>query len=191
MTGHPTRPAPSLRSETGGWERWLSILGRILPPGGPPPWSGAEVPAGQLRLAARGLSHDRWAARTAREFAAAALVSWELEPLVDDASVVVSELVTNAVRHGLRGDARARPFHDVRVVVCHTERAVLCAVTDPRDEGPRLREPDHEAESGRGLQVVQGICETWGWAPLETSGKAVWASFALPGRTARRLEACR
>ena len=77
------------------------------------------------------------------------------------------------------------------MILCQTELSVLCAVTDPSDQGPCLREPDYEAEGGRGLQVVQGVSEMWGWAPLETRGKAVWAAFALPPRGARHLEACR
>ena len=103
---------------------------------------------------------------------------------------MVSELVTNAVRHGTRSPVHARPALDIRVILCQTERSVLCAVTDPNDQGPRLREPDYEAEGGRGLQVVQGVSEMWGWAPLETRGKAVWAAFSLPPRIARHLEAC-
>ncbi|MDP9843841.1 ATP-binding protein [Streptosporangium lutulentum] len=166
------------------------MLDHMLPPGSPPPWADGETHADRLRMTVWSLRHAPYAARTAREFTSTALRTWGLEQLVDDTGVVVSELVTNAVRHGTRGALHPRPAPDIRVILCRTERSVLCAVTDPSDQGPRLREPDHEAEGGRGLQVVQGVSEMWGWAPLETRGKAVWAAFALPHRTARRLEAC-
>ncbi|MFJ2034028.1 ATP-binding protein [Streptosporangium sp. NPDC087985] len=162
----------------------------MLPLRAPTPWSGGDHHVDRLQLAVRSLRHDSCAARTAREFTSAALRAWELAPLVDDTAVVVSELVTNAVRHGAHGGGGLRPAQDIRVVLCHTESSVLCVVTDPSDQGPRLREPDHEAESGRGLQLVQGISQRWGWAPLESRGKAVWAAFALPSKATRHLEAC-
>ncbi|MEU8377878.1 ATP-binding protein [Streptosporangium sp. NPDC048865] len=165
------------------------MLDHLLPPSGLPPWAGASH-AGQLQMAVRSLRHDPCAARTAREFITRSLRAWELDPLIDDTRVVVSELVTNALRHGTRDALHARPFPDVKVILCHTERSVLCAVTDPSDQGPCLREPDYEAENGRGLQMVDGVSETWGWAPLESRGKAVWAAFALPSAGGRHLEAC-
>ncbi|MFF5205674.1 ATP-binding protein [Streptosporangium sp. NPDC000396] len=167
------------------------MLDHILPPSGLPPWADGDSHLDHMQMAVRSLRHDPCAARTAREFTSTALRAWELDLLVDDTGVVVSELVTNAVRHGVRGRVGAHSAEDVRVILCHAERSVLCAVTDPSDQGPSLREPDYEAESGRGLQVVQGISQMWGWAPLASHGKAVWAAFTLPARTARHLEACR
>ncbi|ACZ88381.1 ATP-binding protein [Streptosporangium roseum] len=166
------------------------MLDHVLPPSGLPPWADGDSHIDHLQMAVRSLRHDPRAARTAREFTSAALRSWELAPLIDDTGVVVSELVTNAVRHGVRDGGGGRSAQDVRVILCHTERSVLCAVTDPSDQGPSLREPDYEAENGRGLQLVQGVSEMWGWAPLESRGKAVWAAFAVPSRAARHLEAC-
>jgi len=166
------------------------MLDHLLPPNGLPPWADGEGRVGRLQMAVRDFRHDPYAARSAREFTVASLRAWELEPLIDDAAVVISELVTNAVRHSTGGVPHARPLPEVKVILCHTERSMLCAVTDPCDQGPRLREPGNEAESGRGLQVVDGVSEMWGWAPLETRGKAVWAAFALPSRGERHLEAC-
>ncbi|MEU4832565.1 ATP-binding protein [Streptosporangium sp. NPDC023615] len=167
------------------------MLDDVLPPNGVPFWSGGEGRADQMQMAVRSLHHDPCAARTAREFAVRSLRAWELEPLIDDTGVVVSELVTNALRHGTPGAAHARPLPEVTVILCHTGHSMLCAVTDPGDRAPRLREPDYEAECGRGLQLIDGVSETWGWAPLENRGKAVWAAFALPPRGGRHLEACR
>ncbi|WP_406314169.1 ATP-binding protein [Streptosporangium sp. NBC_01639] len=192
MTGHQSHysRATPIRAEPDGWERWLSMLDCVLPPGGLPPWTGDDSHIEHLQLAARSLRHDPRAARTARDFTSTALYGWELAPLVDDTGVVVSELVTNAVRHGIHGGGGLGPVQTIRVVLCHTGNSLLCVVTDPSDQGPSLREPDDEAESGRGLQLVQGISQMWGWAPLRSRGKAVWATFVLPSRTARHLEAC-
>ncbi|GAA3508132.1 hypothetical protein GCM10023075_66800 [Streptosporangium album] len=166
------------------------MLDHVLPPGGLPPWSSGDSHVEHLQLTVRSLRHDPRAARTARDFTSAALCTWELDSLVDDTGVVVSELVTNAVRHGIHGGGGLHSVQDIKIVLCHTGSSLLCAVTDPSDQGPSLREPDDEAESGRGLQLVQGVSQTWGWAPLQSRGKAVWAAFALPSRTARHLEAC-
>lgn len=166
------------------------MLDHVLPPSGLPPWTDGDGQTAHLQMAARSLRHDPYAARTAREFTSTALRAWRLDPLIDDTGVVVSELVTNAVRHGIRGVVGTHRPQEVRVILCCTENAVLCAVTDPSDQGPSLREPDYEAESGRGLQVIQGISQTWGWAPLASKGKAVWAAFALPPREGRHLEPC-
>nr|BFE78858.1 ATP-binding protein [Planobispora longispora] len=143
-----------------------------------------------MRMAARGVRHDQYAARAAREFTSASLRSWALEHLIGDTAVVVSELVTNAVRHGVGDPISVPSAEQVRVVLCRTENSVVCAVTDPSPRGPRLREPDHEAENGRGLQVVQGISHMWGWSPLQTRGKAVWAAFTISPARGRRLEPC-
>ncbi|GIH94813.1 hypothetical protein Psi01_54430 [Planobispora siamensis] len=168
------------------------MLDHVLPPSGLPPWSDGEERLEYLQLAVRAIHQEPEAPRVARRFTAASLHSWELDLLIDDTNVVVSELVTNALRHGMRTALATRPAaQHVRVVLCRTEHSVLCAVTDPSDQGPCLREPGDDAESGRGLQVVQGISQMWGWSPLEGRGKAVWAAFALPSLNGRRLEACR
>ncbi|GAA3135020.1 hypothetical protein GCM10010466_27320 [Planomonospora alba] len=183
MTGYPRHDVASVRAEIGGWERWLSMLDHLLPPSGLPPWSGGRSHLEQLQMAVRSLRDDPCAVRTARDFTTASLHAWGLAPLVDDVTLTVSELVTNALRHGVRNAALPYPpvsRRHARVVLCSTEHSVLCAVTDPCDEAPFLRDFDDEAESGRGLQIVRGVSHMWGWSPLEKGGKAVWAAFVLP-----------
>jgi len=95
----------------------------------------------------------------------------------DDASLAVSELVTNAVRHGTRDRlVGARP---VELLLIRWNRSLLVMVTDPSGEPPCPGVPDYDAETGRGLQLVSGLCRKWGWAPLDTRGKVVWAGFSL------------
>jgi anti-sigma regulatory factor (Ser/Thr protein kinase) len=105
----------------------------------------------------------------------ATLVRWSLGEFYEDAAVVVSELVTNAIRYGLRPGAR----NPLRLVLVRYDHQLVCMVTDPADTAPRLQEPDWIAETGRGLHIIEAMSRAWGWIPLLDGGKAVWASFAI------------
>jgi serine/threonine-protein kinase RsbW len=90
---------------------------------------------------------------------------------IEDAVLVLSELVTNALRHG-RGD-----------VVCHVAVSadgthIHAAVTDAGGGMPVLREPDPTRIGGVGLQIVDHVANRWGvsWFPC---GKTVWASIPV------------
>jgi anti-sigma regulatory factor (Ser/Thr protein kinase) len=139
------------------------------------PWAADANQRDALRVAAREFDDEGLAARTARHFTTRVLGGWSMLDLIDDAALAVSELVTNALRHGLRH--RSIAACPVRLLMFGSYRALLCLVTDPSAEPPILREPDYVAETGRGLQVVAGVSRMWGWAPLDPAGKAVWAGF--------------
>jgi anti-sigma regulatory factor (Ser/Thr protein kinase) len=100
---------------------------------------------------------------------------WGLGRLRDDAALVVSELVTNAVRYltppGAYGD---RP---ITLMLLRREPHVLLSVSDPSDGVPAPKEPDFISEHGRGLYIVETYSDRWGWNPLSRGGKAVWALF--------------
>jgi Histidine kinase-like ATPase domain len=129
-----------------------------------------------LQVAVQEFQWESVPARTARHFTTGVLEDWALPEVVDDASLAVCELVTNAIRHGLRHPVvHAAP---VRLLLFRSRRSLLCMVTDPSREAPVLREPDYVAETGRGLQVVAGVSLMWGWTPLRPDGKAVWAGFS-------------
>jgi anti-sigma regulatory factor (Ser/Thr protein kinase) len=103
------------------------------------------------------------------------LREWRLSHFYEDAAVVVSELVTNAIRYGL-----SRSAHEaLRLVLVRYQRQFICMVTDPTADAPRMQEPDYVAETGRGLHIIEAISRTWGWTPLLGGGKAVWATFAI------------
>jgi anti-sigma regulatory factor (Ser/Thr protein kinase) len=118
---------------------------------------------------------------TARSLTRTTLEGWGLEELADDAMVVVSELVTNALRYGVRTDEQRRPLPPATdeqpflLSLVHYGGSVLCAVFDPGTEVPVVREPDFLRESGRGLHVMQSLSESWGWTTPDRHGKAVWA----------------
>ncbi|MFE4089517.1 ATP-binding protein, partial [Streptomyces sp. YIM B13502] len=107
----------------------------------------------------------------------------------DDVCLVVSELVTNALRHALPANAPrlAAPEPPVRLHLMRWTGRLVCAVRDPSDEGPVARDAedlsgDCSAESGRGLFLVDSFSDSWGWHPLAGAfgGKVVWALFRLP-----------
>ncbi|MFI9808884.1 ATP-binding protein [Streptomyces sp. NPDC052301] len=123
------------------------------------------------------------AVREARRFTRGTLDQWDVGDRFDDICLVVSELVTNALRHGLPTEAGC-PEHaqSVRLhLLCWSERLV-CAVRDPSHETPVPRDSDDfSAESGRGLFLVDSFADSWGWHPLAGTlqGKVVWALFRL------------
>lgn len=102
----------------------------------------------------------------ARSLIRADLVHWGLTHVIDDCLVIVSELVTNAVRHG--GSAYALRL-ETRADRLYGE------VFDPGDGVPLQRPPSLDALSGRGLQIVAALADDWGVAAAN-GGKVVWFS---------------
>lgn len=107
-------------------------------------------------------------ARLARLLAAEQLRAWGL-PL-DPARQIVAELAANAATHGR---VPGRDFGLTLYVVGHTLRI---EVTDTRgDRSPHARPPAPDAESGRGLVLVEALADKWGVAPGLSPRKSVWA----------------
>ncbi len=127
------------------------------------------------------------AVREARQFTRGTLGQWGIGDRFDDVCLVVSELVTNALRHGLSSGPPRIPAQDPPVrlhLMRWTERTerLVCAVRDPSRDNPVARDSeDFSAESGRGLFLVDSFADSWGWHPLAgtLSGKVVWALFQL------------
>ncbi|MFD5034229.1 SpoIIE family protein phosphatase [Streptomyces sp. NPDC058220] len=105
----------------------------------------------------------------ARELARAQLLTWDLEPLVDTVELLVSELVTNAMRYG-EGEIRLRLLRD---------RTLVCEVWDAGLVQPRRRRARDTDEGGRGLQLVGLLSAAWG-SRRTPRGKTVWFELALP-----------
>ncbi|MFQ6147488.1 ATP-binding protein [Streptomyces seoulensis] len=126
------------------------------------------------------------AVREARRFTRVTLDTWELGDRFDDVCLVVSELVTNALRHAMPAVPGPRPCEQapaVRLHLMHWSERLVCAVRDPSQDSPVAREDteDFSAESGRGLFLVDSFSDSWGWHPLAGTlgGKVVWALFRL------------
>jgi anti-sigma regulatory factor (Ser/Thr protein kinase) len=114
--------------------------------------------------------------RAARDFTVATLCQWSAAERGQDIAVVVSELLTNALRHALPGSGDARPRHLIRVGLLQLRPCVLCAVADPSTAAPVPRPPGTLAETGRGLHIVSALSDRWGYITTGT-GKVVWAMF--------------
>lgn len=95
------------------------------------------------------------------------------DTVVDDAALVVSELVGNAVRHA---GVDAHEHLDVSWSI--SEQHLTISVEDPSDEHPVLRRAAPDAPSGRGLSIIAALAVDWGVEPTPR-GKRVWATLAL------------
>ncbi|MEU8568250.1 SpoIIE family protein phosphatase [Streptomyces pathocidini] len=105
----------------------------------------------------------------ARELARGQLVAWGLDALVDTTELLVSELVTNAMRYG-EGEIRLRLLKD---------RTLVCEVWDGGLVQPRRRRARDTDEGGRGLQLVGLLSMGWG-SRRTPRGKTVWFELAIP-----------
>ncbi|MEU6813332.1 ATP-binding protein [Streptomyces sp. NPDC046860] len=113
------------------------------------------------------------AVRAARTAVRSQLGGWQLDSLADLTALLVSELVTNSLRHadGPIGLRLVRPGG--------LGGTLLVEVSDPLPDPPRERVPRPEDESGRGLQLVAGSSRRWGTRP-GAGGKTVWFELAIP-----------
>jgi hypothetical protein len=117
----------------------------------------------------------------ARVHARLVVAEWGLQELADPMEQVVSELVTNGIRAsvgltGSRFGGRWRPgVPPVRLWLLSDYQRVLVEVWDGGDRMPERRALDLESEGGRGLWVVEALCEKWGaFRPEGGSGKVAW-----------------
>jgi anti-sigma regulatory factor (Ser/Thr protein kinase) len=141
-------------------------------------------PAAVSNAASCALAARYEAVRDARQFSRRTLEQWDIGDRFDDVCLVVSELVTNALRHALPANTPRTADQEplVRLHLLRWTERLVCAVRDPSQDSPVARETDDfSAESGRGLFLVDSFSDGWGWHPLAGTlgGKVVWALFRL------------
>jgi anti-sigma regulatory factor (Ser/Thr protein kinase) len=102
----------------------------------------------------------------ARKYASGQLAAWGLDEAAFVTELVVSELVTNAIRYG-DAPIRLRLIRDARLI---------CEVYDGSDTAPHLRRARVFDEGGRGLLLVAQLTESWGTRHTP-GGKIIWAEL--------------
>jgi hypothetical protein len=130
------------------------------------------------RIATLALSAQPGSVRAARDFTIATLRRWGTAHSSQDIAIVVSELLTNALRHAQPGPGGTQPRRPVRLGLLQQGPWVLCAVADPSKAIPVARTPGSLAEAGRGLQMICAFSDQWGYTTPSDAGKVVWAMFA-------------
>ncbi|GAQ60112.1 SpoIIE family protein phosphatase [Streptomyces scabiei] len=107
----------------------------------------------------------------ARKLACDQLAAWQLEEVSFVTELIVSELVTNAIRYG------GSPIQ-LRLI---RETTLICEVSDSSSTAPHMRRARAFDEGGRGLLLVAQLTQRWGSRHTRT-GKTIWAEQALPDR---------
>jgi anti-sigma regulatory factor (Ser/Thr protein kinase) len=108
-----------------------------------------------------------------RRIISAQLRYWHLDPLIDQAALGVTELLTNVHRH-----AEPDKMCTVEIELLLDRLTVSVHDHDPRL--PTVGGDDVLATSGRGLSLVAAVSESWGVRPQGETGKVVWFSLSAP-----------
>ena len=116
------------------------------------------------------LRADASAPGRARRLVRATLADWGVSVLSDTAELLVSELVTNAVRYA---------ESPIGLQLSLSPRTLLVKVSDPLSDPPRQRQAARTDEGGRGLELVHRLADRWG-THAEGAGKVVWFEQAVP-----------
>ncbi|SFD79453.1 ATP-binding protein [Streptomyces aidingensis] len=131
----------------------------------------ARTDGGGIRRHGCALPAEPPAAGMARRLTREKLCRWGLECHADLAELLVSELVTNAVRYG---------GGPVELLLEERSGRLRCAVGDRRAELPHLAPCDQDSEGGRGLHLVDTLADDWGVDRDASGGKTVWFELTPP-----------
>ncbi|MGV9245653.1 SpoIIE family protein phosphatase [Streptomyces sp. NPDC003710] len=149
------------------------ILNALLPPGGVPDdvalllARAHGLPASQVETWEIGA--DPALVATVRKEVGGQLEMWRLSDVTFTAELVVSELVTNALRYG---------GHPIRLRLIQDAATLICEVSDGSPTAPHLRRARTFDEGGRGLLLVAQLAQRWG-SRHTAEGKTIWAELNL------------
>jgi hypothetical protein len=120
-------------------------------------------------------------AEKAKRLVRTALSAWELDHLADAASLIVCELIANAVRH--------TSSRSIRVQIDRPSPGwVRLAVVDKSSRPPELCKPEETEERGRGLLLVDALADRWGYDLMGSNpqpwGKRCWAELRTDAQSA-------
>ncbi|MFH8293150.1 ATP-binding protein [Streptomyces sp. NPDC018059] len=115
--------------------------------------------------------------RQVRRIVSAQLRYWHLDPLIDQAALGVTELLSNVHRH-------AEPDKECTVEIELLLDRLTVSVHDHDPRLPEVHDADAFATCGRGLAMVAAVSESWGVRPQGDAGKTVWFTLPAPSPTA-------
>ncbi|WP_329141811.1 MULTISPECIES: sodium/proline symporter PutP [unclassified Streptomyces] len=121
------------------------------------------------RVVSWNLPSEPAAVANARALAGRQLAEWGMDDLTFTTELIVSELVTNAIRHAT-GPVSLRLIRD---------RGLICEISDASSTSPRLRHARTTDEGGRGLLIVAQLARRWG-TRYTTAGKIIWTEQDIP-----------
>ncbi|MEX2974262.1 sodium/proline symporter PutP [Streptomyces sp. C184] len=121
------------------------------------------------RVVSWNLPSEPAAVANARSLAGRQLAEWGMDELTFTTELIVSELVTNAIRHAT-GPVSLRLIRD---------RGLICEISDASSTSPRLRHARTTDEGGRGLLIVAQLARRWG-TRYTTTGKIIWTEQDIP-----------
>jgi Histidine kinase-like ATPase domain len=138
------------------------------------PNPGVNADFGQWRLASRlELGPLPGAVPCARLHAKHILREWNLAHVADDAELIVSELMTNA----LKATGRQADIRPIRLRLLANRDYLMIQVWDALAVAPTPRPHTIDAETGRGLEIVTLLSDRWGFYHPVDGGKVVWAAL--------------
>lgn len=136
------------------------------------PHQSGDTGSAPLRTYDCPLGAEAASARTARLAVRRELGEWGATELVEDCTLIVTELVTNAVRHG---------DGSIHLRLGTNGQWVYGEVYDGGDRLPHVRSTDPDATGGRGLLIVDRLADEWGVAQMPGGGKLVWFLLGTGG----------
>ncbi|MCP9206893.1 ATP-binding protein [Streptomyces sp. NEAU-Y11] len=162
---HSTSGSTHMNSSVGTSDAAGTVRPALEHSGGPVVTTAAEA----TRALEVVMPPDPFCVAQTRCIAAALLRLWEIaDTLAEDVRVVISELVTNAIKHG---------HGIVSLRMRHCEDELRIEVTDGSPAPAELNHPDEEDESGRGVYLVAVLASGWG---VSHQGRTTWATFHAP-----------
>ncbi|WP_462203533.1 ATP-binding protein [Frankia sp. CcWB3] len=143
------------------------------------PASTAPQPAAHLRASVHQFAAATTAPALARQAAAGLLEGWGLTDLLDTTALLISELITNAVRATESSGGNLRSIVSMRI--SWAARSLIIEIWDRNPKPPELQVQYLDRESGRGLHIVEALSLAAAYYPSPTGvGKVTWCQIEAP-----------